>query len=371
MLLSNAFDPDPRVRREALALVQSGYRVTIVCWDRDLKSGLIECVDGINVERIRVASTHGRGAGQMIFLLLFWLKAFFHAIGKEYQVVHAHDFDTLPLGYLLAGCRRTKLIYDSHESYVGMLDNLPPWLKSIIFHAETWMLKRADVVITVGELLRNHLVARGASQSAIVGNWQDPALFRFDNAAIEEVRRRVGVERGATLVCYIAHLGHERQIPQLIEAVERSSGVHLLIGGNGPCRELVEKAAARNGRITYLGVVAPTMIPLYTASSDAVFYGFDPDNPNANFSAPNKLFEALAAGKPIITCNFGEIGAIVSREGCGVVLPDYSAEAIAAALETLRTEAALRMSAVAQRLGESVYSWSSARDTLLTVYATF
>ncbi len=370
MLLSNAFDPDPRVQREARALVQSGYEVTLICWDRDLRSEPVACVDGIQVERIRVASTHGRGAGQSLFLILFWVCAFFRARRRKFDVVHAHDFDTLPLGYILSRCRKAPLIYDSHESYVGMLDNLPEWLKYIIYRAETWTLKRTDLVITVGELLRDHLISRGAQKAVVVGNWQDPDLFRFDRSALDDVRRRLKVTAEQAIVCFIAHLGNERQIPQLIEAVRRSSDIHLVLGGHGPCREMAAEAASRNDNISYLGLVEPALIPLYTAASDAVFYGFDPANPNANYSAPNKLFEALAAGKPIITCNFGEIGRIVSREGCGLVLPDYSVEAIVSALRMLRTTEALKMSVAARRLGESKYNWSVARSVLLNAYET-
>jgi glycosyltransferase involved in cell wall biosynthesis len=368
MLVSNAFDPDPRVQREAAALVQSGYHVTILCWDRDLKSIPSACIDGIYVERIRIASTHGRGVVQLYFLMLFWLLAFSRALRKKFDIIHAHDFDTLPLGYILSRCRKAKLVYDAHESYVGMLHSLPELLKRSIYHTETWMLKRTDLVITVGEILRSHLLQRGAIKAAVVGNWQDPELFRFNNGDLDDVRRRLQIKADRTVLCYIAHLGNERQVPQLIEAVRRSPRVHLVLGGNGPCREMALEAANQSENISYLGLVDPDLIPLYTAASDAVFYGFDPAYPNANFSAPNKLFEALAAGKPILTCNFGEIGNIVSSEGCGIILPDYSVESIESALQELRTPAAVRMSDAARKLGETQYNWPKARSILLKEY---
>ena len=66
MLLTNAFDPDPRVHQEARALVENGYDVTILCWDRDYKVPADEMIDGIRIERIYVRSTHGRGSAQAI-----------------------------------------------------------------------------------------------------------------------------------------------------------------------------------------------------------------------------------------------------------------------------------------------------------------
>ena len=71
MLLTNSFNPDPRVHQEAKTLVENGYDVTILCWDRDLKAPPHEVIDEIIIERIYVRSTHGRESTQILFLLLF------------------------------------------------------------------------------------------------------------------------------------------------------------------------------------------------------------------------------------------------------------------------------------------------------------
>src|SRR5581483_6695758 len=68
MLLTNCFEPDPRVHAEAKALVEAGYRVSILAWDRDRKRPRNEVIDGIEVERIYVSSTHGRGATQLLVM---------------------------------------------------------------------------------------------------------------------------------------------------------------------------------------------------------------------------------------------------------------------------------------------------------------
>jgi glycosyltransferase involved in cell wall biosynthesis len=370
MLLTNAFDPDPRVHREACTLVGAGYRVTIIAWDRDNQAPARETVDGIEVERAYVRSTHGRGLSQAYFLARFWAIAFRMALRTEFDVVHAHDFDALPLGYALARLRRKPLVYDSHESYVDMLYAMPAAVKKAIVAVENWMLGRADLVITVGDLLREHLAARGARRVEVVGNWQDPDQFSADREALESLRRQLGIESGRTALCFIAHLTPERKLPELIAAASRSPRIHLVLGGDGACRPLAEQAAAEFRNITYLGRVPPSKIPLYTAACDAVFYGFDPTNANARFSAPNKLFEALAAGKPILTGNFGEIGRIVSREGCGIVLPDYSPQSLAAAFDRLDGAEAETMGRAAARLAASTYNLRAASRMLLREYAS-
>jgi len=367
MLLTNAFNPDPRVHREASALVRAGYQVTILCWDRDLVEAREEEVDGIRVRRVYLRSTHGRGSTQMFFLLLFWLKAIVKAGSLQFDVVHAHDFDTLPLGYILAKKKRARLVYDSHESYADMLHDLPRVIKRGIIILENLLLKRTDLVITVGELLRSSLERRGAGHSVVVGNWQDREKFAFDKATIARERERMGISPGQIAIVFIANLTPERQIQPLLEAAKEDPELFLILGGKGACAPAVAEAAAKYRNIEYLGFVNPTDIPLYTAISDVVFYGFDPHNPNARFSAPNKLFEALAAGKPLITGDFGEIGRIVKDRDCGVVIQNYSAKDIIEACKKLKNGRAEAPAAAAKTAGE-FFTWARAESQLLQAY---
>src|SRR5437879_2424753 len=80
MLLSNSYEPDPRVRQEALALIRMGCRVKILAWDRDLKSPATECMEGVEVERVFLPSKHGRGTTQLFFYGWLYLKMFWRAL---------------------------------------------------------------------------------------------------------------------------------------------------------------------------------------------------------------------------------------------------------------------------------------------------
>jgi glycosyltransferase involved in cell wall biosynthesis len=368
MLLTNAFNPDPRVHREALELVNAGYQVKILGWDRDRAAVPFEEIDGIQVERVFLRSTHGLGASQIFFLLGFWLKALLRVRGTYFDIVHAHDFDTLPLGYVLSRLKDAALVYDAHESYVDMMYQLPAAIRRLISCTETCLLRRAKLVITVGDLLRNHFLERGAKRAVVVGNWQDYRKFQFQPDRIAAVRNQFGIQDGVPIVCFIANLGWERQLPQLLDAARQYPGIHLIIGGDGPCRSMAEVAARESRNITYLGLVPPNKIPLLTAASDAIFYGFDPKNPNSRFSAPNKLFEALAAGKTVITADFGEIGEIVRSELCGIILRDYSVEAITESFRKLEDPSAIQMGIKAGVLGQNTYNWQIAGRRLLNSY---
>ena len=162
----------------------------------------------------------------------------------------------------------------------------------------------------------------------------------------------------------------ERQLPQLIEVAEDNPWIFLLLGGNGNLKDSAAEAAQRNPNISYLGFVNPAKIPFYTAVSDVIFYGFDPDVPNAKFSAPNKLFEALAAGKPILTGNFGEIGKIVGKLDCGIVIEKYSKENILSGLNYLKSIVdSSEYKTNALNAAREKYHWKNAENVLLDQYA--
>jgi glycosyltransferase involved in cell wall biosynthesis len=154
-----------------------------------------------------------------------------------------------------------------------------------------------------------------------------------------------------------------------LEAVAGLEGVGLVIGGDGPAAAAVREAAERCPRIRFLGFVDPRQIPLYTSVSDVIYYGLDTSNPNARYSAPNKLFEALAAGKAVVCNDCGELGRIVREESCGLVVEQLTREALAGALDALREPGRLAdCQARARRAGSERYNWAEAERALLALY---
>jgi glycosyltransferase involved in cell wall biosynthesis len=368
MLLTNAFEPDPRVHQEAISLIAAGYDVSILCWDRDLKAPCSEVIDGINIERIHVRSTHGRGSIQIFFLFLFWFKALTWAHSKSFHVLHCHDFDTLPIGYLLSRLISAKLIYDAHENYADMLENVPPWLKSVIRTVENRILKHVDLLITVGKTLEEDFQSRGAVRTCVVGNWKNSEDFSFPESRINHEKSKLGIRRGQLTVSFIGNLGLERQLIPLIEAIKRSPDCFLLVGGRGPSEQIAQQAAKEYPNIAYLGFVDPPKVSFYTTMSDVLYYGFDPQNRNSRFSAPNKLFEAIAAGKAVLTGNFGEIGKLTREFRLGYILPSYTKEHIETALRFFLTQDRTEQIRNNARAALKKYNWVLAQKMLLDAY---
>jgi len=372
MLLTNAYDPDPRVRQEALSLLGMGCRVRILAWDRDLRAPARDCLEGVDVERVFVASSHGRGPTQIFAYILVYLKILWRGMRARFDAVHCHDLDTLPVGFLLGKLGGKPVVYDAHESFPDMLEgSVPDALRRGLMRLESFFMRRVDLVITVGEKLRRHLAERGAARSVVVGNWKRLAEFARTDAQNIEVRRSLGVPDGALLIACITHLVTNRKVEELIAAVADCPNVHVIIAGSGALRERVAHAAATNPRILFPGFVSGQTIAEYTCAADAIYYGFDPDNPNARFSAPNKLFEALAAGRPLITGNFGEIADVVRKAKCGVVLAEYSTSEIQKAFGILADDRIRHeMSDNAARVGRLSMNWEKGEEVLYREYSS-
>lgn len=372
MLLTNAFDPDPRVYQEAKSLVNDGYEVRIVCWDREYKKLPFEEIDGIGVERIYIRSTHRRGTSQLFFLLLFWVKAFFRIITREFDVVHCHDFDTLPLGLLLAKLRKKKVIFDAHESYSDMLgSNVSVILKKGVSFVEKILIRHVDLLITVGEILEKEYQRRGAKKTCVVGNWKSIDDFQISKEMITVEKKRLNIPDDKLIVSFMGFFNRDRKILPLIEAASANNQVFLILAGTGELQKQIIEKTKDCKNILFLGNFTMADIPLYTSISDVIYYGLDRDNPNSKYSTPNKLFEALVAGRALITGNCGEIGRIVKEENCGIAIDeDITSTKLNEAFDLLRYDGALhnyKMNALAA--AERKYNWGNAEGTLLQGYS--
>ena len=371
MLLTNSYDPDPRVRQEALSLRAMGYHVRLLAWDRDGKSPTAEMMEGIQVERVHLPSSHGRGTTQIFFYLAVYLKLIVQAWRISFDIIHCHDLDTLPLGFLVGRLKRKPVVYDAHENFVGMLaGNVHPWVCRALTWIEDSLIARVDLLITVGEKLRQSFVARGARRTAVVGNWKSLKDYQRTEEQNQELRRKLGVPGNALVITCITQLLKNRMIGELVEAARAFPEVYVVLAGKGAMEEQVRKWAAQEPRIIYPGFLHASEVPAYTCASDVIYCGFDLTNPNAAFAAPNKLFEALAAGKPLITPDVGEIGDLVRRANCGEVLPEMSVSALREAINLARDPYIRAVwTRNAQDLGRREMNWDKGHAVLKEEYA--
>lgn len=287
-------------------------------------------------------------------------------------MIHCHDFDTLPIGFILAKVKRCKLVYDVHEHFAKMIQfDVSEILGKIIDLLEGQFVKHVDLTITVGEILASALKKKRAKNVYVVGNWKNVSDFSIDLKELMVLRKELGINGNERLIiAYITSLKEERKIRELIQAVQEQKDFVLIIGGKGPLEGFLKAEGMKRSNVKFVGFVNPREIPKYTALSDIIFYGFDPENGNSQYSAPNKLFEALAAGKGIISGNFGEIALIVKNYGCGLVLKNYVPSTIRNAFEYFvrNPDKLMECQRNAFLMGKTEYNWDRAKKILCVGY---
>ena len=118
MILTNRFDPDVRVYKEAKYLAKKGFDVEILCWDREneYKDREVEFLDGIKIKRLYPYAKYGTGLKQLKSFYKFILECKKYLKCEEYDYLHCHDLDGVIAGYILKS-KDSKLIFDMHEFY--------------------------------------------------------------------------------------------------------------------------------------------------------------------------------------------------------------------------------------------------------------
>jgi glycosyltransferase involved in cell wall biosynthesis len=370
MLLANAFRPDPRVEREAALLAGSGFQVDMLSWDRRAELAPEETYRGVKVHRIQnVPSTYGAGWTQIFRTPRFWSEAVKIGLRLKPDIVHCHDLDTLQAGWRLKqrlGCR---LIFDAHEDYPSLMSlYLPaPFITGLRF-LERRLFRRAEAIITASTLLAERYRQEGAVRVVSIGNY--PSLSEFD-AAVEKgpTRASLGLAEGQYAAGYIGGFTRNRLLLPLLDAARKLPDTRFLVWGDGHQRQAVEQEAARLANASYLGWLPGSDVPACTRILDAVFYCLKPGYPGAVYNAPNSLANAMAAGRPVVANEVGDLGRIVRQEGCGILLNQVDGSSAAGAFETLRDPALRRRLGEAGRAAaERAYNWETAGAMLLELY---
>jgi glycosyltransferase involved in cell wall biosynthesis len=342
MLLSNSFRPDPRVAREALALADHDYLVTVICWDRQAELPERESCNGVEIIRVQdVPSAYGSGWQQLLYLPRFWQRAFRLAVTLHPHVVHCHDLDTLFAGWRIKKRLRCQLVYDAHENYPALMSlYLPsPFVKALDCW-ETWLMPKADAVITASTVLRDDFLARGQSRILNLGNYQDCAPYAaVTEAEVRALRAALGVSPDELMVAYIGGFSRSRMLIPFVETAELLPKVQFHLWGDGAQRTAVERAAACYPNVSYHGWLASADLPVHFKAADIIYYCLRLDYPGALYNAPNTLSQAMAAGRPVIGNDVGDLGRIVRETRCGLLIDEVSPHAIAHAVQQLHNSA--------------------------------
>jgi glycosyltransferase involved in cell wall biosynthesis len=325
---------DMRVRKLAELMAGEGLAVTVV--GRASSALLPDALPAITFERLNIPFRKGPA-----MYLLFNIRLFFRLLSGRFDILVASDLDTLVPCYVISRLFRKKLIYDSHEYFTGQFGLRERRFKHFVWKStERIMVPGVRYMITVSESIAALYRDEYGVEPVVVRN----AAPQVEHLAPRE-RSELGAGRDELLVVLQgAGINGGRGAEELISAVPMTSGVKLVIIGSGDIIDNLRRKAmsgeARE-RIIFLPRMQWEEMMRYTMCCDA---GLSLDNDtciNQRFSLPNKLFDYIAAGLPVLVSPLPEVSALVKRYGFGIVLNEVSPEEIARNLQHLAEDRSL------------------------------
>jgi glycosyltransferase involved in cell wall biosynthesis len=272
----------------------------------------------------------------------YWRSAFRAVRGKKLKLVHAHALNVLLIAVSLKIFKGCRILYDPHE--LETESNGLHGLHKRMHKAMEWALIRfVDSTQVVGEEialwyrqkynLSNIFVVRNIPR--VRQGVPRPETNRY-------FRDRYEISDEALVFLYQGFLNRGRGIDLLLEAFRKNSTHHIVFMGYGPLAERIKGAAESSRNIHFHAAVPPAELPAYTSAADVGLSLIENTCLSYYYCLPNKVFEYIHAGVPVIASDFPEMRRLVQKVNCGWLV-DVNAGALEKLLNSLSRRQVLEM----------------------------
>jgi glycosyltransferase involved in cell wall biosynthesis len=380
LIVLNAFTHDSRVLRAAEALSASGWKVSVFA----LHENGLPLQQDEQTHEVRRFWLASRSWPRHRVIQLFkyvecLLRMVWAGIQMKPTIVHANDLISLPIGYLVAKVLRARLVYDAHEYWADPSDKteFPPWLFECGVWLERVLARRADAVLTVSDGIAQEMArAMKIPPPVVVRNMPNAPCSEPTEVRQRVLREALGIDANTPIVLHVGGIGPGRGLETLVLAMQRIDppAVALLLGDGAPasyCDDLKARVITLGltNRIYFHPAVPPDEVCIFSAGATIGVATIESVCLSYQLCLPNKLFEYIQAGLPVIVSNLPEMKSVIEKYGVGETVPERDAMALATALNSLLSSPAKlqryhRMAKVAA--GE--LHWGQERLKLLGVY---
>lgn len=283
----------------------------------------------------------------------------------EADLIQVHDLPALEAGVQLAAEKQVPLVYDAHELYPEQR-SFSKCQTRVCAEAEARLIKHVDLVFAVNESIGIEMAKRyGIPQPITVLNALDAAAEFDPEFKYDILREKIGLSQDRKILLYQGGFSPNRNLESLIRAMSlvKNPAVDLVMLGFGAFGSTLKRRTLKlgllNKRVFFLDAVPPSELVQHSASADVGIIPYPHVDLNSYYCTPNKLFEFMQAGLPILANDSPELRRFVADTGFGITKPMDTARDIARAIDETFTSpeyVTWRQALVANRAG---YTWTA------------
>ena len=320
---------DSRIVNLIISLKESGFNTRVTSFDmytkdfKDVKGD----VTILKLERKKPSSLFYLNFARMLCSELKKSKA---------DIYFAEDIYTLPFVAFYAKMKKGKLIYNSRELYAFLGGHSKKkYLSLLLKTLERIIIKKCNLVLTTGEM-DTQFLEKMYSISNVVTIRNIPAYHRPEK--VVDIRKELNISDDKIILLYQGVLLKGRGIPKIFKAVSQIPNTVLLILGDGEQRDNFKNLASSLGitnRVYFYGMVQHDELVNYTAAADIGLALIENISMSYYYALPNKLFEYIMAGLPVISCNLPQMKNIVDNYKVGVCVDAENGDEIIRAISEM------------------------------------
>ena len=290
------------------------------------------------------------------------------------DIWHGMWSGSLPALVRLRAKHGGRAIYDSRDVYMRSrgFERMGPFKAPFAWLERRWA-RQVDAVLTVNDAYADLLARQfDIARPTVVRN--TPNRYDLSSPPPDLIREALGVGPETRVVLYQGGLLSDRGIEQGMAAIADVPSAIFAVMGFGSAeaeiKALAESPRFRD-RVRLLPPVSPDDLLDWTASADVMLMAIQPTSVNHTFTTPQKLWEAIAAGVPVVASDLPGMAEVVRDVGCGVLVDPTDPAAIARGICSIIDAPAGDLQAMRKRTwqaGQDRYNWEHETDTLLGLY---
>ncbi|MDY0160693.1 MAG: glycosyltransferase [Bacteroidales bacterium] len=300
--VTNDLVTDQRVQRVCKTLHDNSYNIVLI--GRIINSEKCSINLPYKTKRFKLLFKKG-----FLFYACFNIRLFFYLLFAKADVFLSNDLDTLPANYFASRIRHKSLVYDSHELFTEVPELINrPKIKNIWARIEKKIIPQLKNCYTVSKPIALY--------------YKD--LYNIDFAVIRNLPKKYtdykNIAKRERLLIYQGALNIGRGLESLITAIQFVDNVKLIIAGQGDIEHSLYKLCKKynlDNKIKFIGRVNPKELQTYTKQAILGFSLEEDMGLNYRYALPNKIFDYIQAGVPILVSALPEMGKIVETYKVG------------------------------------------------------